>query len=168
MEWWSRGGISYLLFWYQVFTWVSVRLSLAASSILSWTERYFCLSKLDSKVCSWLSVKAVRAFLCFLEKLEELEFWLRSSSPATVRVENLSVDKTLIIIIINIIIFTGWLYGWITYAGLLWLDTLTGKHRKWRSKMNIGASRNGCFYRGNLDPRFFILLRPLPDVGYKI
>ena len=67
---WSSGvvgGISYLLFWYQVFTWVSVRLSLAASSILSWTERYFCLSKLDSRVWSWLSVKAVLAFLCFLE-----------------------------------------------------------------------------------------------------
>ena len=70
----------YLLFWYQVFTWVSVRLSLAASSILSWTDKYFCLSKLVSKVCSWESVNAVRAFLCFFEKLDELECVVSPSS----------------------------------------------------------------------------------------
>ena len=52
-------------FWYHVFTWVSDRLSLAASSIRSWTERYFCLSKLFSSVCNWWSVNAVRAFRCF-------------------------------------------------------------------------------------------------------
>lgn len=57
---------SYLLFWYHVFTWVSVSCSLAASSILSCTLRYFCRSKLFSRVWSWWSVKAVRAFLCFL------------------------------------------------------------------------------------------------------
>lgn len=56
----------YLRFWYQVFTWVSVRFSLAASSMRSCTLRYFCLSKFVSRVCSWWSVKAVRAFLCFL------------------------------------------------------------------------------------------------------
>uniref|UniRef100_A0A8C9ML77 Uncharacterized protein n=1 Tax=Serinus canaria TaxID=9135 RepID=A0A8C9ML77_SERCA len=43
----------YLLFWYHVFTCVSVRLREAASSILSCTLRYFCLSKLRS---SWASV----------------------------------------------------------------------------------------------------------------
>lgn len=58
--------ISYLRFWYQVFTCVSLRFSLFASSIRSWTLRYFCRSKLFSSVCSWWSVNAVRAFLCFL------------------------------------------------------------------------------------------------------
>ena len=51
--------VPYLLFWYQVLTCVSVRLSFAASSIRSWTLRYFCLSKLVSRVWSWWSVKAV-------------------------------------------------------------------------------------------------------------
>ena len=55
----------YLRFWYQVFTWVSVRLSLAANSSRSWTLRYFWRSKLFSSVCSWWSVKAVRALRCF-------------------------------------------------------------------------------------------------------
>lgn len=55
-----------LLFWYHVFTCVSVKLNFAANSILSWTLRYFCLSKLFSNVCSWRSVNAVLAFLCFL------------------------------------------------------------------------------------------------------
>ena len=54
----------YLLFWYQVLTWVSVRLSLAASSSRSWTLRYFWRSKLFSNVCSWWSVNAVRALRC--------------------------------------------------------------------------------------------------------
>ena len=57
---------AYLRFWYHVLTCVSVRLSLAASSILSCTLRYFCRSKLFSKVCNWWSVNAVRAFRCFL------------------------------------------------------------------------------------------------------
>ena len=59
--------ITHLLFWYQVFTCVSVRLSLAASSILSCTLRYFCRSKLFSRQPSWWSVKAVRAFRGFLD-----------------------------------------------------------------------------------------------------
>ena len=42
-----------LRFWYQVLTWVSDRLSLAASSCLSWTLRYFCFSKVLSRVWSW-------------------------------------------------------------------------------------------------------------------
>ena len=57
---------AHLRFWYHVLTCVSVRLSLAASSILSCTLRYFCRSKLFSKVCNWWSVNAVRAFRCFL------------------------------------------------------------------------------------------------------
>ena len=88
---------------------MSVRLSLAANSILSWTDRYFCLSKLDSRVWSWLSVKAVLAFLCFLEKLEELEFWLRSSSPATEKDLSLRVE---------FVIGAGpnWLTVWMDYV----------------------------------------------------
>ena len=46
----------YLLFWYHVFTCVSVRLREAANSILSCTLRYFCLSKLRSSWASWWSV----------------------------------------------------------------------------------------------------------------
>ena len=42
-----------LLFWYQVFTWVSVKFSLAASSCLSCTDKYFCFSKDLSSVWSW-------------------------------------------------------------------------------------------------------------------
>lgn len=42
---------TYLRFWYHVFTCVSERLSFAASSIRSCTERYFCRSKLFSRVC---------------------------------------------------------------------------------------------------------------------
>lgn len=56
----------YLLFWYHVLTCVSVNWSFAASSILSCTLKYFCLSKLFSSVWSWWSVNAVLAFLCFL------------------------------------------------------------------------------------------------------
>ena len=59
----------YLRFWYHVFTWVSVRFNFAASSIRSCTLRYFWRSKLFSKVWSWWSEKAVRAFRCFFWKL---------------------------------------------------------------------------------------------------
>jgi len=45
---------------------VSVSPSLAASSILSWTLRYFCLSNVFSRELSWWSVKAVRALRGFL------------------------------------------------------------------------------------------------------
>ena len=58
--------LNYLLFWYQVLTWVSVRFSFAASSIRSCTLRYFWRSKVFSRLFSWWSVKAVRAFLGFL------------------------------------------------------------------------------------------------------
>lgn len=57
--------LTHLLFWYQVFTCVSVRFSLDASSMRSWTLRYFCLSKLFSRLFNWWSVKAVLAFLGF-------------------------------------------------------------------------------------------------------
>ena len=124
----------YLLFWYHVFTWVSVRLSLAASSILSCTDKYFCLSKLLSKVCNWLSEKAVRAFLCFFEKLEEC--WLRPSSPETIA-GLLRLDYACTVILIS-------------HA-----REATGSRE---SKMNIGASRNGRFSGGNLDLSYFILL----------
>ena len=70
---------AYLLFWYHVFTWVSVRFSRAASSILSWTLKYFCLSKLDSSELSWWSVKAVRAFRGFLGF--RLDDWSPPSPP---------------------------------------------------------------------------------------
>lgn len=58
--------LTYRLFWYHVLTCVSVKLNFAANSILSCTDKYFCLSKLFSNVCSWRSVNAVLAFLCFL------------------------------------------------------------------------------------------------------
>ena len=57
--------VTHLLFWYQVFTCVSDRFSFAANSILSCTLRYFCLSKLFSKLFNWWSENAVLAFLCF-------------------------------------------------------------------------------------------------------
>lgn len=53
-------------FWYHVFTCVSLRPSLFANSMRSWTLKYFCRSNDFSNVCSWWSVKAVRAFRCFL------------------------------------------------------------------------------------------------------
>jgi len=58
--------ISYLRFWYQVFTWVCERCSRDASSFLSWTLRYFCLLKLRSRMFSWWSVNAVRALRVLL------------------------------------------------------------------------------------------------------
>lgn len=69
---WIQKGCdaAYLLFWYHVFTCVSVKLSLAANSILSCTLKYFCRSKLFSNVCNCKSVNAVRAFRCFLLKDE--------------------------------------------------------------------------------------------------
>jgi len=54
-----------LRFWYQVFTCVSLRFSFEASSMRSWTLRYFCLSKLCSSVFSWWSVNAVLALRVF-------------------------------------------------------------------------------------------------------
>jgi hypothetical protein len=56
----------YLLFWYHVLTCVSLRFNLLASSIRSWTLRYFWRSNDFSRVWSWWSVNAVRAFRCFL------------------------------------------------------------------------------------------------------
>ena len=64
-----------LLFWYQVLTWVSVRESLAASSMRSCTLRYFCRSNDFSRHDSWWSVKAVRAlrgFFVFREDEDEV------------------------------------------------------------------------------------------------
>lgn len=57
---------THLRFWYHVLTWQSLRSNLWANSCLSWTLRYFCRSKDFSSVCSWWSVKAVRALRCFL------------------------------------------------------------------------------------------------------
>lgn len=63
--------MTHLLFWYQVLTWVSLSPNLLANSIRSCTLRYFWRSKLFSSVCSWWSVKAVRAFRCFLLRLDD-------------------------------------------------------------------------------------------------
>jgi hypothetical protein len=57
---------THLRFWYQVLTWVSLNDIRCASSILSCTLRYFCLSNVVSNSCSCLSVKIVRAFRAFL------------------------------------------------------------------------------------------------------
>lgn len=74
----------YLRFWYQVLTCVSVRLREAASSMRSWTLRYFCRSKLRSSWASWWSVKAVRAFLGFLSRTWGLSLLLEISlSPSS-------------------------------------------------------------------------------------
>lgn len=74
----------YLRFWYQVLTCVSVRLREAASSIRSWTLRYFWRSKLRSSCASWWSVKAVRAFLGFLSRTCGLSLLLEISlSPSS-------------------------------------------------------------------------------------
>lgn len=74
----------YLRFWYQVLTCVSVRLSEAASSMRSWTLRYFWRSKLRSSCASWWSVKAVRAFLGFLSRTWGLSLLLEiSRSPSS-------------------------------------------------------------------------------------
>ena len=68
-------SVNYLRFWYQVLTWVSVSPSLAASSSRSWTLRYFWRSKLFSSVCSWWSVKAVRALRAFFDSDLLLPWW---------------------------------------------------------------------------------------------
>lgn len=74
----------YLRFWYQVLTCVSVRLREAASSIRSWTLRYFWRSKLRSNCASWWSVKAVRAFLGFFSRTWGLSLLLEISlSPSS-------------------------------------------------------------------------------------
>lgn len=74
----------YLLFWYHVFTCVSVRLREAANSILSCTLRYFCLSKLRSSWASWWSVKAVRALRGFFSRTGGLSRELEiSRSPSS-------------------------------------------------------------------------------------
>lgn len=74
----------YLRFWYQVLTCVSVRLREAASSIRSWTLKYFWRSKLRSNCANWWSVKAVRAFLGFLSRTWGLSLLLEISlSPSS-------------------------------------------------------------------------------------
>lgn len=62
----GKFDVLYLRFWYQVLTWVSLRFNLEASSMRSWTLRYFWRSKLCSRVFNWWSVNAVRAFRVFL------------------------------------------------------------------------------------------------------
>ena len=108
---------------------------MAASSILSWTDRYFCLSKLDSRVCNWLSVKAVLAFLCFLEKLEELEFGLRSSSPATVKDEDLSIAKVVTELRACLLSRTLWVAVWMDYVCRVTLI----RHADWERTGNGGV-----------------------------
>lgn len=44
------------LFWYQVLTWVSVRLSPFATAALSATLRYFCIRNLRSRKPNWACV----------------------------------------------------------------------------------------------------------------
>ncbi len=74
---------TYLLFWYQVFTWVSVRFRSSATFPLSATERYFCDRNLRSRNASWAWVKAVRrrrGFLLLQSMLpssSELRRWTR-------------------------------------------------------------------------------------------
>lgn len=58
----------YLLFWYQVLTWVSLSCSEAASSMRSWTLRYFCFWKLLSSLDSCWSLNAVRALRGFFRR----------------------------------------------------------------------------------------------------
>lgn len=81
-------SITYLLFWYQVFTWVSDKLSFDASSMRSCTLRYFCRSKLFSKELSWWSVNAVLAFRGFLldfnDPLSELGLGLPSLESSVI------------------------------------------------------------------------------------
>lgn len=91
---------AYLLFWYHVFTCVSVSCSFAASSILSCTLRYFCRSKLFSRVWSWWSVNAVRALRCFLLCAEpkELEDELLGSSSLPPEIAKL--------LILNVFLFS--------------------------------------------------------------
>lgn len=67
-SWSSTSCISYLLFWYQVLTWVSLSCSEAASSIRSWTLRYFCFWKLLSSLDSCWSLNAVRALRGFFRR----------------------------------------------------------------------------------------------------
>ena len=64
-----RLNVAHLRFWYQVLTCVSLRFSFEASSMRSWTLRYFCLSKLCSSVLSWWSVNAVLALRVFFDLL---------------------------------------------------------------------------------------------------
>lgn len=61
---------SYRLFWNQHFTWASAKWSLAASSIRSWTLRYFVRSKLFSKAWSCRSENAARQ-INFRDELRE-------------------------------------------------------------------------------------------------
>lgn len=57
---------SHLRFWYQVLTCVSLSCREAASSMRSWTLRYFCFWKLVSSLDSCWSLNAVRALRDFL------------------------------------------------------------------------------------------------------
>lgn len=56
---------SYLLFWYQVFTWVSDRFKVSATSLRSATLKYFWQRNFLSKYANWACVKAVRRRLGF-------------------------------------------------------------------------------------------------------
>lgn len=60
----ARPG-AHLRFWYQVLTCVSLSWSEAASSMRSWTLRYFCFWKLLSRRDSCCSLNAVRALRDF-------------------------------------------------------------------------------------------------------
>lgn len=81
---WSLRYCTCLLFWYQVLTWVSVSPILWARSTLSWTDRYFWRSKVDSSSWSCLSVKIVLAFLAFFP-------WIGPPAEALEQFEALSV-----------------------------------------------------------------------------
>ena len=76
--------MEYLRFWNQHLTCASASCSLAASSILSCTLRYFCRSKLFSRSCSCWSVNAVRGLRCFLfeQSLSGVPADLRSSKSS--------------------------------------------------------------------------------------
>ncbi len=94
----------YLLFWYQVFTCVSVRLRRAASSMRSCTLRYFCRSKLLSRELSWWSVNAVRALRGFFAFNEP------SGPPSIPEVKKVTMVialqiQHLILIIMHIVFF---------------------------------------------------------------
>lgn len=70
---WRRLALA-LLFWNQILTWVSVRLSEAENSALSAMDRYCFWRNFRSRARSWDVVKGVRGFrlvLCF----RSVHFW---------------------------------------------------------------------------------------------
>lgn len=70
---WRRLALA-LLFWNQILTWVSVRLSEAENSALSAMDRYCFWRNFRSRARSWDVVKGVRGFrlvLCF----RNVHFW---------------------------------------------------------------------------------------------